>query len=498
MKTTLAVLLFATSFFIRSLRWFGILQQKEYRFDRIFLFLLSAEGVQELLRFFPQKQDFTRTGLKRPKLTPRSLLLALIFVILTIIYFKVGISLGVTYLLNWYPYPLWYTFLMILTVMLVYLITIPLFALMSALPTTVLAYIQTYKRLLQAQKLIQAHKPTVIGITGSYGKTSTKMLLAHVLEKKHSVFMTPKSYNTKYSVANSVVRGYKGEEIAIIEYAAYKKGEIGELAKWIQPQLALITGLTKQHVGLFGSLEEIISAKAELVASLPKKAVVICNLYDPQTRRIYEAGSDQNRAQLVGVNKYYEKVKIEKVCLNSEGKLQFSWDDTPVKTQIIGEQYIEAIHLVIVTALRFKMTKPEIIAAIESFIPNEKFVLIYALASGVRVVDDGDTSNPKGFSAIISLAKSMSAQKKVLITPGIVDLGNDSKEIHLKLARQAQKVFDQVVFLGESGKQEFIEVFDSELLTESEQLAEVVSNLESSDLIIIEGRMPSWTKKYIQ
>ncbi len=498
MKTTLAVVFFLTSFFIRSLRWLGILQQKEYRSDRILLFLLSSEGVQELLRFFPQKSDFSRSGLKRPKLTPRSILLTLIFVVLTVIYFQVGISAGQSYLLNWYPYPFWYTFLMVLAVMAVYLICIPLFAILSIVPTALLAYVQTYKRLFQAGKVLRTHKPIVIGITGSYGKTSTKMLLTHVLEKKYSVFMTPKSYNTKYSVANSVVTGYKGEEIAIIEYAAYKKGEIRELTKWIQPQLALITGLTKQHVGLFGSLKEIISAKAELVASLPEKATVICNVYDEKTKQIFDEGSVENKAKLIAVNAEYEKVKIEKVRLNAEGRLQFEWNGTIVKTQLVGGQYIEALHMVIVTAQHFKMEQEEIISALESFVPDEKFVFTYSLNNGVRVIDDGDTSNPKGFAAIIVLAKSMSAAKKILITPGIVDLGNDSKDIHLELARQAQRVFDQVVFVGESGKQEFMQVFGSELLTQSEQLEEVVSHLDSNDLIIIEGRMPSWTKKYIQ
>ncbi len=498
MKSTLVVLFFFASFFVRALRWIGVLQQKEYRLDRIFLFLLSREGLQELVRFLPKKTDFTRTGLKRPKLTHRSVLLSVIFILLTVVYFKLGISLGNDILLDWYPYPLWYTFFMILLVMGVYLITIPIFVMVSALPTVLLAYVQTYKRLMQAQKLIKAHNPTVIGITGSYGKTSTKMLLAHVLEKKYSVFMTPKSYNTKYSVAHSIVTGYRNEEIAIIEYAAYKKGEIKELAKWIQPQLAIITGLTKQHVGLFGSLDEIISAKAELVASLPEKADVICNVYDEQTKEIYDLGSKKNGAKLIAVNEEYEKVKIEKAKVNSQGRLQFNWGETTVQTQLLGLQYREIVHLVIVTALRFKMSKDEIIAAIESFIPDEKFIFMFTLNSGVRVVDDGDTSNPKGFEAIINLAKAMQAKKKVLITPGIVDLGRDSKEIHLELARRAQKVFDQVIFVGESGKEEFTEVFAGELLTSSEQLAEVVSTLDADDIIIIEGRMPAWTKQYIQ
>lgn len=498
MKTTLLFLFFITSFFIRALRWLGVMQQKEYRFDRVLLFLRSKEGIQEILRIFPKRADFSKVGLKRPKITHRSLLLSAIFIMFSFIFFKIALPLGFEFLNRWYPYPLWYKFVVLLVLMFLYLCTIPLFAMVSAMPTAVLAYIQTYKRLFQARQVLNTHKPQIIGITGSYGKTSTKVLLAHVLSKKYSVFMTPKSYNTKYSVANSVVRGYHGEEIAIIEYAAYRKGEIKELAQWIKPELAIITGLAMQHVGLFGSLREIIYAKSELVASLPEGSSVICNVYDADTKQIFDVGSSKNSAKLVAVGPEYSAVKLERIRINQDGKLQLEWDGTTIKTQLIGVQYCELVHLVIVTALKLKVSKEDIISSIESFTPDEKFVYIFGLQNGARVVDDGDTSNPKGFTAMIKLAKMMKAKKKVLVTPGIVDLGTDSKEIHLQLAEKSRKVFDQVVYVGVAGLDEFESVFPGELLTSSEQLREVISTLDSDDLVVIEGRMPAWAKEYLQ
>lgn len=498
MKTSLLFLVFITSFFIRALRWLGVMQQKEYRFDRVFLFLRSKEGLKELVRLLPKKTDFSKVGLKRPKVTHRSLLLSLIFIVFSFVYFKVALAWGFEFLNRWYPYPLWYKFLVLLVLMVVYLFTIPVFAMLSAIPTVVLAYIQTYKRLFQAKNVLTAHKPKIIGITGSYGKTSTKVLLAHVLQKKYSVFMTPKSYNTKYSVANSVVHGYNGEEIAIIEYAAYKKGEIKELAKWIRPELAIITGLAMQHVGLFGSLREIISAKSELVASLPQGSSVVCNVYDEDTKQIFDAGSDKNKAKLIAVGPEYSDVKFESVRINQDGKLQLEWDGTTIKTQLIGTQYRELVHLVIVTALKLNVLKQDIISSLESFTPDEKFVYIFSLPNGARVVDDGDTSNPKGFSAMIKLAKVLKATKKVLVTPGIVDLGNDSKEIHLQLAQKSKKVFDQVVYVGDAGREEFKTVFAGELLHSSEQLRELISTLDGDDLVVIEGRMPAWAKEHLQ
>lgn len=498
MKTLVLLAFLFTSFFVRALRWLGILQQKEYRFDRIILFLSSSEGLKELLRIFPKKSDFSKTGLKRPKVTQRSFLMGLTFILVSIFYINTSVAFGKGFLIQWYPYPLWYNFLLFIVVLFIYLVLIPFFVMLSAVPTVLLAYVKTYKRLYQAKKVLSAKKPIIVGITGSYGKTSTKILLNHVLGKQYSVFKTPKSFNTKYSVAESVVSGYKGEQIALIEYAAYKKGEIRELAKWIQPNMAIITGLTKQHVGLFGSLEEIISAKAELVASLPKKAVVICNVYDQKTQEIYETGKVENKAELVAVSPDLGKAKLSDVKIDSEGKLQFKWGENTVKTQLIGAQYIEVVHLVIVTALHFEMKKEQIIEALESFNPHEKFILSYKLVSGAKVIDDGDTSNPKGFSAIITLGKSYKANRKILVTPGIVDLGDDSKQIHSDLAVQSQKVFDSVVYVGESGIEEFKSVFGDELLTSEEQLREVVSTLNETDLVIIEGRMPAWALKYLR
>lgn len=498
MKTTIIVLFFLASFAVRSLRWLGIVQQKEYRLDRVLLFVFSKEGMKEFLRFLPKKSDFSKTGLKRPKITSRSVLMAGIFSILSYIFFRYGMQFLEAYLLQMYPYPRWYLFFCFLFLLFIYLIVIPIFAVVSAIPTVILAHVQTYKRLYQARKKLLISKPKVIGITGSYGKTSTKLLLAHVLGKKFSVFVTPKSYNTKYSVAHSIVKGYSDEEIAIIEYAAYKKGEIKELAKWVRPDMAIITGLTKQHVGLFGSLQEIIHAKAELVASLPEKATVICNIYDKQTQEIVTLGAKDKNLESIFVDSDAKSAHLDTAKINSEGKLLVNWDGQGIQTHLIGVQYRELVHLVIVTALQFGMSKNEICSAIESFIPDDKFIRMYTLQSGVRVVDDGDTSNPKGFEAIITFAKMMRAKKKILITPGIVDLGQDSKEIHTKLAVHAKKVFDSVIFVGEAGKQSFVSVFNDDLLTTKEQLQEIMSTLDSDDLLVIEGRMPAWVQQYFK
>ena len=87
MKILSILILFLTSFFIRMLRWFSIIQQKEYRFDRLMLFIKTTQGQRELIRLIPKKSDFSRTGLKRPKITMRILVIALTFFILSFLFF---------------------------------------------------------------------------------------------------------------------------------------------------------------------------------------------------------------------------------------------------------------------------------------------------------------------------------------------------------------------------------------------------------------------------
>ena len=498
MKTLALFLFFITSFFVRASRWLGFVQQKEYRFDRMILFLLSDEGKAELLRFFPKRSDFSRIGLKRPKVTGRILLVTAFFVFFSMLYITFSFNLTQVFLLGWYPYPLWYNVVALLLLATFYLLFLPFFVLLSAVPTALIAFIQTYKKLLQARAVLQKSNAIIVGVTGSYGKTSLKFLLSSVLETTYSVFFTPKSYNTKYSVANSIIEGYSDQQVAIIEYAAYKKGEIKTLASWIRPQLAILTGLTKQHLGLFGSLENIISAKAELVESLPPKAKVICNAYDPQTQLIHQNSQAKDRTQLVAVNSEYQKVVLTHARLNKEGKLQFSWNQKVVQTKLLGMHYLELVHVVIVAALELKVSQEAIAHALESFIPNEKFIFSYTLGSGCRVIDDGQTSNPKGFFAIIKLAQALHAQKKVLITSGIVDLGADSSHTHLELAQQAKKVFTQVIYVGESGKKEFESVFGELFLDTPEQFSQVYETLSDEDTLVVEGNIPSWVQAYLQ
>lgn len=491
MKISLLLILFFGSFFVRILRWLGIVQQKEYRLDRLSLFLKSSEGKDEIKRIVPKKADFTRTGLKRPKMTARSISVGAVFTSIFLVLI-IGLILAATIVGS-----LVFAVPLIIIGLIVLLFLIPYLLLVAVVPTTIVANIKTRIELSKAKSKINKVKPIIIGITGSYGKTSTKIFLSHVLERKFSVFKTPKSYNTKYSVAKSINDGYTNQEIVIIEYAAYKTGEIKKLAEWFKPKLAVITGLTEQHLGLFGSLSAIIQAKAELVESLASGSTVVCNGYDPGALRIFDMSVNKAELKLVSVNAKHDQVKIFKAHLNKKGELVFVWNGQQVITKLMGIHYLQTVKMVIAVSSELGLTDEQIVSALSDFVPDEKFIYSYTLDSGAVVVDDGGTSNPKGFEAAISLASEVNAKQKTLITQGILDLGTRSDDIHKELAEQAQKVFSNVLYVGEVGSQQFNQEFGDNFENTQLEVVKKIKEIGSDNLVLVEGRMPSWVTKVL-
>ncbi len=119
------------------------------------------------------------------------------------------------------------------------------------------------------------------------------------------------------------------------------------------------------------------------------------------------------------------------------------------------------------------------------------------------MIDDGRTSNPAGFKAALRLLSQVSQKrqlsgKKILFTAGIIDLGDESQAVHQGLAQAAKDTVTDVVYLGEPGKKQFQQLFDSKILTDRDQIESLLSLLSVSDLILVEGRLPIWLANYLE
>ncbi len=460
------LLLFSTP---RILRWLAIVQQKEYRLDRLAVFLKSVEGQKELRKVLPLRKELTRTGLKRPVRTGKIVVISLTFI-------AVFLALWIVPSSN--------TILRIFLAAALYFL-IPLLVVLSSLPAILFTEIATFLFLILASRKLNQSKTTIIGITGSYGKTITKHLIAAVLEEKFSVFKTPKSHNTRLSVALSVLRQFDNQNFALLEYGAYKKNEIKKLARWFKPDAAVITGFTPQHIALFGGRLQIIKAKAELVYAV-NGGPVFCNSADPGAEEICSAG---NRSNFIRS----EDVETSDFELNSMGRLVFSWQNNKVHTKLVGRHYLQTVKLAIAVGKYYNLQDGEIVSGLENYQPGETVVNVYRAESGALIIDDGKTSNPKGFKAALQLTAELAERRKAenvyLLTPGIVDLGKWTDEIHLDLAKQARPVVNKLLHVGEDGTEQFREVFEEDYIAESPDILKFLNAVGEGDLVLIEGKV---------
>ncbi len=484
---------------IRLVRWLSIIQEKEYRWDRLKIFIFSSKGLRELVRVVPRPSDITRSGFKRPRRTGRVIVIAVIAI--SYIYNLIQISDTWVRQLDYQQGADLMGSLFLLSIY----ILIPAFVLLAIIPTVVISSFQTNLTLLRAKRKLNQQKPMVIGITGSYGKTATKQLLAHILNEVEPVFATPKSFNTRYSVARSILKSYKSEKIAILEYGAYAKGEIAKLASWFQPTIAVITGLTSQHLGLFGTQQAIIEAKSELVTSLPRQGAVVYNALDEGVQQIVKLGVHNWQIKhhtnqepiLISCNPKMSKQAFEYVVEKS-GQLTILAGKRKIVTNLIGMQYAQTVELAVTIGARLKLSEAAILHAISTFSPGDNFIQIRKTKSGGTIIDDGGTANPAGFKAALELLQQSEPKNKWLITPGIVDLGLESKSVHQKLADFSASFVQKVLYADWNGRAEFEEKFGTNCETDRELIIKHLKQMDSDVVLLIEGRMPGWINETIK
>ncbi len=483
MKTLALSLVLLGSLVIRYVRWLALVQQKEYRLDRIWLFLQSPEGRNELLRVVPKRSDFKWSTLKRPRLTARMLT---VFAVSALVIFLYGCAVV------WFGLSLvavWQQLAFFLLSLLVFLCISPLFVMLGVIPSAVIAEIVVHNIARQAQKLLEKHKPVVIGITGSFGKTSTKQLLGYVLGGDAVAFITPESHNTLLSVCKSIVAGYHGQKYVVLEYGAYAPGEIATLARYCPPTMAVITGFAPQHLGLFGSEAAIIEAKSELVSALKPNSSAFYNAVYPQTKKIIEFGSREKKLTITAVDpdKLFSAIEVD-----GDGYLHCKSIDNTIATKLLGKQYAEICALVMAVAAELGIESSSVAKRLSSFLPTHKFITSRITKAGIRIIDDGGTSNPQGFESALQLIAQLTNTPKILITPGIVDLGTQSNPIHQELGSLASDTVDVVLFVGETGKVAFEKGLGREVISTQENIKKMMSELPIDSLVLVEGRMPGW------
>ncbi len=301
--------------------------------------------------------------------------------------------------------------------------------------------------------------PTVIGITGSYGKTSTKEYLAHILGARYRVLATPKSYNTLMGVClviNNDLGSGEPYDYFIVEMGAYVEGEIRRICELTRPQVSILTAVGPQHLERFGSLEATARAKYEIIEALPPDGVGVFNWDNHYVRALYEKGYPENRIAVTWENADHATQLrfLGRNIKQSVDGLEFDVVDTATKeqrhfsTRLVGQHNVTNILLATAAARHLGLSLTEITMRVASLEPAEHRLQRRTLPGGITVIDDAYSANPVGAQNVLDVLALYESGRRVLITPGIVELGPLHEPENYKLGQRAAQVCTDIVLVG--------------------------------------------------
>ena len=289
-----------------------------------------------------------------------------------------------------------------------------------------------------------------ICIVGSYGKTTTKYALNAILSNRYKTIMTPSSVNTPMGIARVVREDLKEDhEIFIIEMGERYEGDIDELCKMLNPQYALITDIGKQHLETFGTQETIVSTISEVMDNLPKDGAIFFNGDSSICKELYKK-CELGQKFLFGIedgSNYLTAISIETTKRGSAFEIQNSNGETMnCTTKLLGKHNIRNILGASTVAKYFCVSMQEIqegIAAVDP-IPHR----LEVLPGEITVIDNTYSSNPAGAKAALEVLMSFAPSKKIVITPGMIELGKEEKILNREYGVNMAGVADVVILIG--------------------------------------------------
>ncbi len=297
-------------------------------------------------------------------------------------------------------------------------------------------------RYIRDAKRILADCPdlTVIGVTGSYGKTSVKFFLEKLLSAEYNVLVTPENYNTTLGVVRTIRERLRAQhKLFVCEMGARNVGDIKEICDLVHPKYGVITAIGPQHLESFGSLGNIIKTKFELAEALPADGILFANQDDVNIR------NRKPPVQVVGYGLTRGDYAVENLAVSPRGST-FTLRGVEFRTRLLGAHNVQNICAAIAVAntLGIPLEKLRLpVQQLES-VPHR----LQLLGGGARtVIDDAYNSNPAGATAALEVLSAFPALR-ILVTPGMVELGEKQESLNRDFGAQAAGKCDYAILVG--------------------------------------------------
>jgi len=368
------------------------------------------------------------------------------------------------------------------------------------------------KRLLKkAAKKIQARNNlTVIAITGSYGKTTTKELLYAILSQKFNVLKTRDHVNAEIGIAKTILNELKDQEIFIVETGAYERGKIRQVCKVIRPGIGILTGINQQHLATFGNQDNIVKAKFELIDSLPENGLAFLNIdnefiqaksadWKYKVRNKILIGSQAGLANIWAEHITSQKDKFSFVLKTKEGQV------VDFQINMPGAHNVTNVLLAIAVSHHLGLSYEQIAQMLLNTQFKQKAIDIKKGKDGLTIIDASYSANPDGvFSALGYLG--LWDTKNILVMPSLIELGSASKDVHFKIGQKIAAVCDLAIILKtdhfKSIKDGAVSAgMPAEKVLYIPNIQEVYQKIReysaSGDTIMLEGRVPEKLKQLL-
>ncbi|MBP5488672.1 MAG: UDP-N-acetylmuramoyl-tripeptide--D-alanyl-D-alanine ligase [Bacteroidales bacterium] len=325
-----------------------------------------------------------------------------------------------------------------------------------------------------ARRILAAHTGlTVIGVTGSFGKTSTKNYLYRILSEKYNVLMTPGNYNTTLGVVRTIREKLEPfHQVFICEMGAKEVGDIKEICDLVHPTIGIVTAVGEMHLETFGSLENIQKTKFELIDSLPADGFGVINSESPgiasyggirQDCKIVRFGIDAHRVDVRAAAIEYTIGGMEFDVIDAAGSLH-------LKTQLLGEANILDLTGAVVIAKHLGIPDRSIELAV-SKIQAVEHRLSLSRRGSLTILDDAYNSNPTGAAMALGVLASMKLPeggRRICVTPGFVELGSRQFDACRGLGALAARSCDILIIVNKYNRDAILAGAKSVISSEAE------------------------------
>ena len=341
----------------------------------------------------------------------------------------------------------WFLSLAFLLSLFPYITVIVLWAVMLPFEKCVTNYyINDAKRILKSF----GSNLTVVGITGSYGKTGVKNILYKMLCQKFNTAVTPLNYNTPMGVVRTIREHLaRNSEVFICEMGAKKTGDIKELCDLVHPSYAIITSVGPQHLDTFKDIRNVTNTKFELYDSVKQNGGVTFANADNEYIKNRFIMSDFERYGSSSEFKYYaDNVEYKERSVNFT--LHLDKEEILVTSRLFGSHNITNIVGAAALAYNMGVSKESIAFAVSRLEAVEHRLELKKYINGATLIDDAYNANPVGSIEACNVIGRFSGKKRIIVTPGLVELGEKEYECNFNLGRAAAECADIVIFVGEN------------------------------------------------